>query len=71
MTERLKRAVADVIAKAEFRQRIYAVDPPRRTYGGRLDRYYVVPVFAIRELRQAWEAEPPERDSEVETGGQG
>lgn len=56
MTERLKRAVADVLAKAEFRQRIYAVE--------KADRYYVVPVFAIRELRQAWEAEPPGRDEE-------
>ncbi len=54
MTERLKKAIVDVLDHAEYRQRQHS--------GEKDDRFYVVPIFAITELRAAWQGQIAEKE---------
>ncbi len=54
MTERLKKAIVDVLDHSEWRQRDRS--------GEKEDRFYIVPIFAITELRAAWQGQIAEKE---------
>jgi len=59
MTDRLRKAIVDVLDHAEWRQ--------RERSGEKRDRFYVVPIFAIDELRVAYQKEIQAEKEQGET----